>query len=80
MADEPAVFKFCYFYKMVNELKKAWDKAKNLRESQQKALAELILNEIEWERSFQASDGKLSMLAKEALSEYKENKTKPLNF
>jgi hypothetical protein len=65
---------------MIDELKKAWDKAKLLPESQQKALAELILNEIEWERSFQSSSEKLSSLAHEALSEYKNAKTKPLDF
>lgn len=37
---------------MVDELKKALDKAKQLPDNQQKSLAELILNEIEWERSF----------------------------
>jgi hypothetical protein len=79
MADELAVFNFCYFYIMVEELRKALDKAKQLPENQQRALAELILNEIEWESSFQSSPEKLSSLAKEALSEYKDGKTKPLD-
>lgn len=65
---------------MVDELKRALDKAKQLPESQQKALAELILNEIEWNRSFLSSPEKLSVLAQEALTEYKDNKTKPLEF
>ncbi len=65
---------------MVDELKKALDKANQLPDNQQKALAELILNEIEWERSFQSSSEKLSSIAKEALLEYKDNKTKPLDF
>lgn len=80
MAGEPVVSNFCYFYSMVDELKRALDKAKQLPESQQRALAELILDEIEWDRSFQSSTGKLSALANEALSEYKNGKTKPLDF
>lgn len=80
MAGEPAVCNFCYFYNMIDELKKALDKAKKLPEDQQKALAAFILNEIEWEQSFASAPEKLSMLAKEALSEYKDKKTKPLDF
>lgn len=79
MVAEPGVCNFCYLYYMSEELKKAIDKAKQLPESQQKALAEMILNEIEWELSFQSSQSTLSSLAKEALSEYKDGKTKPLN-
>lgn len=80
MAAELAVCNFCYFYLMVDELKKALDKAGELPEGQQKALAELILNEIEWEHSFQSSPQKLSSLAKESLTEYKEGKTKPFEL
>jgi len=52
---------------MVDELKKALDKVRELPEGQQKALASLILNEIEWEHSFQSSLQRLSSLAKELL-------------
>lgn len=65
---------------MIDELKRALDKAEQLPESQQRALAELILNEIEWDSSFLSSSQKLSLLAQEALTEYKDNKTKPLEF
>lgn len=54
--------------------------AGKLSEKQQKVLAELILNEIEWDRSFQVSAQKLSTLANEALADYKSGKTKPLDF
>lgn len=65
---------------MVEELKKAMIKAEGLPEKQQKLIAELILNEIEWDNSFQSSSEKLSILAQEALLEYKAGKTKPMDF
>ena len=65
---------------MVEELKRALDKAENLPESQQKKLAEVILNEIAWGEAMESSADKLSALAKEALSEYKDGKTKPFEL
>lgn len=65
---------------MVKELKEAIAKAEQLPESEQQALANLILSEIEWENSFANSQDKLSSLANEALSEYKKGKSKPLGF
>ena len=65
---------------MVKELKKAIEKAEKLPEREQKALASLILSEIEWENSFASSQDKLSSLANEAVSEYKKGRSKPLEF
>lgn len=65
---------------MVDELKKAMSKAGKLPEKQQKLIAELILDEIEWDRAFQSSSENLSMLAKEALTDYKTGKTKKMDF
>jgi hypothetical protein len=65
---------------MVKELKQAIEKAEQLPESEQQALANLILSEIEWENSFANSQSKLSSLASEALQEYKRGKSKPLEF
>lgn len=56
------------------------DRAGKLSKKQQKSIAELILNEIEWDRAFQSSTEKLSMLAKEALTDYKSKKTKPMDL
>ncbi len=56
------------------------DKAGSLPENQQKELAQLILNEIAWDKSFESSAGKLSSLAQEALTEYKKGNTKPFDF
>ncbi len=65
---------------MVKELQDAVNKAERLSDEQQKILAKLILNEIEWDRSFQSSSEKLSTLANEALADYKSGKTRPLDF
>ncbi len=65
---------------MTDELKKAVQRAEKLSDEQQKLLAELILDEIEWDIAFQSSSEKLSALAKEALGEYKTGKTKPMDF
>lgn len=65
---------------MTDELKNAVQRAEKLPDEQQKIVAELILNEIEWDMAFQASSEKLSTLAKEALGEYKTGKTKPMDF
>ena len=56
------------------------NKAGRLPEKQQKLIAELVLNEIEWDQAFQATPEKLSTLAKEALHDYKTGKTKPMDF
>ena len=56
------------------------EKAEHLPDSEQQALAQLILSEIEWENSFANSQGKLSSLANEALEEYKKGKSKPMDF
>jgi hypothetical protein len=65
---------------MTDELKKAVQRAEKLPEEQQKIIAELILDEIEWDIAFQSSSEKLSTLAKEALGQYKTGKTKPMDF
>ncbi|MBX2967426.1 MAG: hypothetical protein KF845_14885 [Cyclobacteriaceae bacterium] len=65
---------------MVSELRKAIKKAEKLPEDKQKALADIILDEIQWDISFQNSQDKLMFLAEEALVEYKAKKTKPLKL
>lgn len=56
------------------------NKAGRLPEKQQKLIAELVLNEIEWDQTFQSAPEKLSTLAKEALNDYRTGKTKPMDF
>ena len=63
---------------MVNELRRAFNKAEKLPKEKQKAIAEVILAEIQWDITFQNSQLELATLAGEGLTEYKTKKTKPL--
>ena len=66
---------------MTSLLEKAIDVASKLSEDQQKAIATLILEEIEsekrWGKQFAASQDALARLADEAETEFKEGKTLP---
>jgi NTP pyrophosphatase (non-canonical NTP hydrolase) len=69
---------------MTELLEKAIKKVDRLSKSQQNAIAEIIMEEIEderkWERKFKRSHSKLSKLADEAVDEYRKNKTEPLKL
>ena len=65
---------------MTDELRRAMTKAEGLSSDRQKLIAELILDEINWDDTFQSSSEKLTALAKEALTDYKAGKTKPMDF
>jgi len=65
---------------MVAELKKALKEAEKLSREKQKAVADLILDEIKWDSSFQNSQSELASLAQEALGDYKSKKTRPLKL
>jgi len=68
---------------MTKLLERAVEKAKKLPESEQDAIAAIILEELEdelcWERAFARSQDALAKLAREAMSEYKAGKTKELD-
>jgi hypothetical protein len=61
---------------MVSELKQAVKQAEKLSSKDQKAVANIILDELAWNQSFSASQKQLSKLAEEALTEYKKGTTK----
>jgi hypothetical protein len=61
---------------MVSELKNAVKKAEMLSNKDQKAVAKIILDEWAWGQSFAKSQKQLSVLAEEALIEYKKGATK----
>jgi len=69
---------------MTTLLKKAFDEVSKLPQSEQEAIAALILDEIaseqKWDELFAKSQDKLSQLADEALKEFKNGKTKPLDL
>jgi hypothetical protein len=65
---------------MITELKKAFERAENLSEADQKSIADFILDEVNWAEIFKKSEDKISNLAEDAIEEYKAGKTKPLDF
>lgn len=60
---------------MTKLLEKALKDLKQLSVSEQDAIAELIIGELQWERTLSKTSSKLSKLAEEALKEHKEGKT-----
>ena len=65
---------------MIDDLKKAIEKIESLSEEDQRYLADLILDEITWSQTFTKTADKLSNLANEALEDYRNGKTKPLDI
>ncbi|MFO7803720.1 MAG: hypothetical protein R6V55_15670 [Desulfovermiculus sp.] len=67
---------------MTELLKKAFEQASKLSESEQDSLARWLMNEItserKWEKAFAESEDILDELADEALEEHKAGKTKQL--
>ena len=65
---------------MTRLLEKAFEEASKLPEEDQDALAEMLLNDLaseeRWTEAFAKSQDKLALLAKEALAEFKQGKTK----
>ncbi|MEC4985083.1 MAG: hypothetical protein SAJ37_06880 [Oscillatoria sp. PMC 1068.18] len=69
---------------MTQKLAQALLQLSQLPEAEQEAIATLILKEIEaekrWTEAFANSEDELSFLADEALAEFKQGKTRPLNL
>jgi hypothetical protein len=68
---------------MTKVLEKAFDEASKLSESEQNALGEWLLTEIEsereWEHAFARSQDVLADLARKALAEHRRGETKELD-
>jgi hypothetical protein len=68
---------------MTRVLEKAFDEASKLSESEQDALGEWLLAEIEsereWDRAFAQSQDLLARLAKDALAEHRRGETDELD-
>ena len=68
---------------MTELLEKAIARVKNLSDSEQNAIAAVILEELEdeakWDKSFADSQDLLASLADEAMEEYAAGKTKELD-
>ncbi len=65
---------------MTNALKIVFEKISGLPASQQNSIAKMLSAELKWQKSFAESQQHLGNMAAEALSEYKEGKTKELNL
>lgn len=69
---------------MTTLLDKAFQEAAKLPESEQNALAKWILEELatekKWDQAFAESQDILEQLADEALAEYHQGKTQPLDI
>lgn len=69
---------------MTQLLEKAYSQTMQLPDSEQDAIAALILealaDEVQWTHQFANSQDALAKLAKEALAEYQAGKTLPLDL
>jgi len=67
---------------MTKLLEKAFKDASRLPEEDQDALAEMLLSDLaseeRWAEAFAKAQDKIALLATEALAEYKQSKTKPI--
>ena len=61
---------------MIAELKEVLQKVEQLNNEEQKSIARLINEELEWDSTLNKTQGTLSLLAKEAIEDYKSGKTK----
>ena len=68
---------------MTTLLQKAIDAASRLNKDEQDSIAQIIIDELEdekkWNASFARTSSPLEVLAKEAKAEYQSGKTKPLS-
>lgn len=60
---------------LTKELKEAITKLEQLQDEEQKAIAKLLEEELQWSKTFQSSQTQLSNLANEALDEYRRGTT-----
>jgi hypothetical protein len=63
---------------MTTALNKVLSKISHLPEMEQDAIAYMLKEELEWQKSYSKSQKVLSTLASEALAEYAKGKTQPL--
>ena len=55
-------------------------KAEKLPAKEQKVIAQLIEDELSWDKKIRGTEDQLSKMAEEALEEYRKGKTKPLDI
>ncbi|HTA28574.1 MAG TPA: hypothetical protein VK809_12350 [Bacteroidia bacterium] len=65
---------------MTLALEKVLSKINHLPTEEQDAIAFMLKEELDWQKSYSKSQKALSSLASEALAEYRKGKTQPLKF
>lgn len=65
---------------MTTALKNIFEKINTLPVKEQNAIANLLKEELAWQKSYNRSQSQLSSLAAEALEEYHKGKTRPMNL
>ena len=65
---------------MTASLKAIFAKIDRMTTSEQNAIADLLSQEIAWQKSFYKSQKQLLLLAEEATEEYRKGKTQSMNL
>ncbi len=65
---------------MSRELKTVIAQISHLPDSEQKAIAQLLKDELSWQYKFTKTQKKLEKLGEEALQEFRDGKTLPLKL
>ena len=60
---------------MVTELKEVISTIEKLKDEEQREIAKMLSDEMNWDSTLQNSQDKLNNLARQALNEYKSGKT-----
>jgi hypothetical protein len=61
---------------MITELKEVIQKVEQLNDEEQRMIAKMLEDELQWVSTLQTTQNKLARLAKEALQEHQSGKTK----
>ncbi len=65
---------------MIAELKKVISTIEKLKDEEQREIAKMLTDEMNWDTTLQNSQDKLNNLAQDALDEYKAGKTKQTDW
>ncbi len=65
---------------MIAELREVISTIEKLKDEEQREIAKMLSDEINWDTTLQNSQDKLNNLAQEALNEYKSGKTKQTDW
>lgn len=61
---------------MVSELKEVIERVEQLNDQEQRQIAKMLDEELQWDNTLRNTEDKLVLLAKEAIEEHQSGKTK----